>query len=285
MDSIPFTKMHGLGNSHIYIDGWRHPLSENDLRRLAATASCPHTGIGSDGLIAMGPSSKADLQMRIFNKDGSEAKNCGNGLRCVAKYVYEHGRIASKTMTIETLGGIVKATLINLQGPRAIVSVNMGQPCLERQTIPMQGSPTERVVAEPFEIDGHSLLLTAVSMGNPHAVFFVPSIKDSLHRTLGPKIEKDSRFSEGVNIEFIAQESSTSFHLRVWERGAGATQACGTGACAAAVASVLNGLTQQGQEITMHLEGGDLQIQWANNGDVHMTGSATTIAIGSLFLQ
>lgn len=281
MGNISFTKMHGLGNSHIYIDALQYSLPEQSYPKLAKVISCSHIGIGADGLIVIAPSSKADIKMLIYNKDGSEAKNCGNGLRCVAKYAYEQGMVASKTMKIETLGGIVEATLLDHQGTMAIVSVNMGKPQLKRQAIPMKGDDVECVVAEPFKIEEHHLLLTTVSMGNPHAVFFVSDIAEKQHLIIGPKIEKDNRFPAGTNVEFVAQKSPSSFQMRVWERGAGATQACGTGACAAVVASVLNGIIQRDQEVTVQLEGGDLLVQWSSHGDVYMTGPATTIATGS----
>lgn len=273
--------MHGLGNNYIYIDGWAHPLDEEKLSKLAISVSNVHTGIGSDGLIYMAPSAIAAVKMRIFNKDGSEARNCGNGLRCVAKYVYEQKRVQTNSLKIETLSGVVEAVVVEHQGMEAMVSVNMGQPILSRHLIPMQGLQKDNVVDEPFDIEGQRLFLTAVSMGNPHAVFFVPALTDDLHVRLGPKIEKDRRFPEGVNVEFVAMESPTSLRCRVWERGSGVTQACGTGACAVAVASILKGLSPRGKEIVVHLEGGDLTINWSLHGDLYMIGSATTIASGT----
>lgn len=282
MKTISFIKMHGLGNSYVYIDRFKNPLDEEELSQLAIAVSLPSTGIGSDGLITIEPSSKASVKMRIFNKDGSEAKNCGNGLRCVAKYVYEQ-KIAPKTMTIETKSEIVEATIIDHSYQSAIVSVNMGPPKLERQLIPMSGSLKERVINEAFQIQDQTLFVTAVSMGNPHAIFFVPSIKDSLHTSLGGIIEKDSRFPEGVNVEFVAVESPHKLHCRVWERGSGITQACGTGACAVAVAAILNQFAHKETPISVHLEGGALHILWNEEGDVWMTGPAATIATGNLY--
>lgn len=279
---MQFTKMHGLGNSYIYVDGWKNALQEENLSALAIAVSCPATGIGSDGLILMGPSRSADIKMRIFNKDGSEAKNCGNGLRCVAKYAFEHGLVKNKSMKIETLGGIVEATVIEHEGSRASVLVNMGAPRLARSAIPMRGPQSENVINEPFEIEGQILRLTAVSMGNPHAVFFVNEAQHVLHHTLGPKIETDPRFPERINVEFVYVESARSLHMRVWERGSGVTQACGTGACAVVVAAVLNGLSKKDEEVTVHLEGGDLKIVWRNDGNVWMQGPAETIASGRL---
>lgn len=281
MESIPFTKMHGLGNCYIYINLFEFPLSEKFFKQLAIDISNVSTGIGSDGLILIGPSEKASLKMRIFNKDGSEGKNCGNGLRCVAKYAYEHGLVSSKAMTIETLSGIATATITSESNIVSQVSVDMGKPQLARHSIPMKGSSTNQVIGEPFAIDSHSLALTTVSMGNPHAIFFVPTVLHNLHITLGPSIEKDPRFPEGVNIEFVTVLSPRSLHCRVWERGSGVTQACGTGACAVAVAAILNGFSQKDQTITVHLEGGDLQVKWSSEGNILMTGPATTAAMGT----
>lgn len=278
---IPFTKMHGLGNNYIYIDTFLFPLPEEMLSQLAIDISAVDTGIGSDGLILIGPSSVADVQMRIFNKDGSEGKNCGNGIRCVAKYAYESGLVPSKSMTIETKGGIVKANIVSHDGLTALVSVNMGVPKLSRREIPMKGSDSPTVVSEPFAIQGQTLLLTAVSMGNPHAVFFMPSLALAPHLTLGPLIERDSRFPERVNVEFITIKSEREIDFCVWERGSGATKACGTGACAAVVAAILNGHCKRGSQITVHLEGGDLVIEWSAEGDLYMQGPATTVAIGT----
>lgn len=280
MKEIPFIKMHGLGNSYIYIDTHKCPLPENQLSRLAIEISKSSTGIGSDGLILIQPSNVANLKMRIFNKDGSEGKNCGNGLRCVAKYAYEKGLVSSETMKIETLSGIVQADIIQYQGIKAMVSVNMGKPQLNRYAIPMNGVSAEKIVSESFQINGHKLEVTAISMGNPHAVFFVPNHSHSQHAALGPLIEKDVRFPEGVNVEFVYVESETSLHCRVWERGSGITQSCGTGACAVAVASILNGFSKMDDLISVHLEGGTLLIKWQKNGEIMMTGPAVTVASG-----
>lgn len=282
---IVFTKMHGLGNNYIYIDCWKTPLAEEELPSLAIEASNVNTGIGSDGLILISPSHIADVKMRIFNKDGSEGNNCGNGLRCVAKYAFEKGYAHSKQMSIETKSGIINATILSYNSHTAQVLVDMGNPLLARHEIPMTGNNTPKIIAEPFIIDGKILHLTAVSMGNPHAVFFVPTIDQSPHLILGPKIEKDPRFPEGVNVEFIAVRNPTTIDFRVWERGSGATQACGTGACAAVVAAILNRHCNRDEMITVHLPGGDLQIEWTSRGNVLMSGPATTIATGSFFTR
>lgn len=282
MKTLSFTKMHGLGNNYIYIDGWKHLLSDEELTSLAKSASKVSTGVGSDGLILVSPSQKADVQMRIFNKDGSEGKNCGNGIRCVAKFAFEKGYIKQKTMKIETRSGIVEATISSCDVHHAIVSVNMGQPLLVRHMIPMNGLDAKQVVSEPFEIAGKTLMLTAVSMGNPHAVFFVDHIEEAPYLTLGPLIETDHRFPERTNVEFIVVKSPKEIDFRVWERGSGPTEACGTGACAAVVAAILNGFCKKGERITVHLTGGDLEIEWRLDGDVMMTGPATTVAVGEL---
>nr|WP_281280034.1 diaminopimelate epimerase [Alteribacter natronophilus] len=278
---IPFTKMHGLGNNYIYINEFETPLPEEKLAPLAIELADQHRGIGSDGMILIGPSESADVRMRIFNNDGSEAKNCGNGLRCVARFAYERGLAGSKTaMTIETKSGNVTAE-IHLDGDAvADITVNMGQPILRRGQIPMAGPDTELVVNEEFEADGEKLYVTAVSMGNPHAVFFVDQIEDAPLTTLGPVVEKDRRFPDWVNAEFVEVVSSKELNFRVWERGSGITQACGTGACAAAVASVLNGFSSRNEEITVHLAGGDLSIRWDEQGEVWMTGPAEVICDG-----
>lgn len=290
MQEIPFIKMHGLGNCYVYVDCFAHSLREADLSNIAIAVSDVNKGIGSDGMILIGPSSKAAVKMRIFNKDGSEGKNCGNGLRCVAKYAYEKGYVKNNAFPIETLSGIVHAEVqINAANEpnkfnTSNVFINMGKPILDRENVPMLGKKSNMVVNEPFDISGQNLLLTAVSMGNPHAVFFVSDISNAPYKTLGPIIECDPRFPEKINVEFIEIESPTSIHCRVWERGSGVTQACGTGACAVAVAAILTGRSQKETDIAVHLEGGTLTIRWQNNGEILMKGPATTIATGKLFL-
>ena len=284
MRTVSFIKMHGLGNNYIYLDGFSNPYNEDKLSELAIIVSNVNTGIGSDGLIYIAPSKVAEIKMRIFNKDGSEGRNCGNGLRCVAKYAYEQKLVKTSTMTIETLSGVVEASIVKEEGKNTLVSVNMGKPRLARNAIPMYGSQIDQVVDEIFELEGEKLSLTAVSMGNPHAIFFVKTLEDDSHRALGPMIEIDSRFPEKVNVEFVVIESPTSLHCRVWERGSGVTQACGTGACAVAVASILKGCSPRGKDIVVHLEGGDLVINWNHSGDLFMTGPATTIANGHFVL-
>ncbi len=281
---MEFTKMHGLGNSYIYINLFKESLPEERLAETAVWLADPNRGIGSDGMILIGPSTSCAIKMRIFNNDGSEAKNCGNGLRCVAKYSYEHGLVHEKAFSIETLGGPVFATVdVNEEGRVGAVTINMGPPRLMRQAIPMIGGDDKPVVGEKLEANGETVQVTAVSMGNPHAVMFVEQIEEAPVETLGPVIEKHSLFPDWVNAEWVEVVSETELHFRVWERGSGITQACGTGACAAVVASVLNGYAKQGVPVTVHLLGGDLTIVWQENGDVLMSGPADYICTGNVF--
>lgn len=282
---MKFTKMHGLGNSYIYIDLFKETLAENILPDLAIRLADKNKGIGSDGMILVCPSNIAPVKMRIFNNDGSEAKNCGNGLRCVAKYAYEHGYVDDTTFTIETLGGLVQATVHTDSKEVKEVTVNMGQPRLKRRDLPMKGNPEEEVIGEVMERSGYSLAMTGVSMGNPHAVFFVDDINEAPVTTLGPVLEKDEVFPEWINVEFVEVVNEKEIHFRVWERGSGVTQACGTGACAAAVATILNGKAKKGDEMIVHLLGGDLKITWTLEGDVLMTGAAETICSGEYLLS
>jgi diaminopimelate epimerase len=277
--SLPFFKMHGLGNNYVYIDGFKTVVEEHLLSELARAVSNPYTGIGSDGLIFIAPSSIAHAKMRIFNKDGSEGGNCGNGLRCIAKFLNDNA-YAPPSMQIETRSGIATAHILHSNSSSALVSVDMGAPRLRRSEIPMLGTETEEVILEPFTIKETSVLITAVSMGNPHVIIFVDSPQHALHLSLGPQIEKDSRFPERTNVEFVYVESPHFLHCLIWERGSGATQACGTGACAVVVASVLQGISVKDQPVTVRLEGGDVSIQWKSSGSVWMTGPATHIASG-----
>jgi diaminopimelate epimerase len=277
---IPFIKMHGLGNNYVYIDMFAFPLEEAILSDLAKKASNVYTGIGSDGLILIHPSKVADVGMRIFNKDGSEGKNCGNGLRCTAKYAYEAGLVKNQTFQIETKSGIVDVEVMVNNGKVYEITINMGKPRLSRSQVPMSGEEQDSVVNEPFLIRDQVLYVTAVSMGNPHAVFFVDNIEDAPLYDLGELIEKDPRFPEGVNVEFVEVVNDQELNFRVWERGSGVTMACGTGACAAVVAATLNQFVSENQTIVVHLDGGDLMITWDEEGMVWMTGGAEVIATG-----
>ncbi|MGG6433462.1 diaminopimelate epimerase [Anoxybacillus sp. D401a] len=280
MRSFSFTKMHGLGNSYIYVNMFKERLAEEELSYIAKRVANVHTGIGSDGLILICPSDVAPVKMRIFNSDGSEGKNCGNGLRCVAKYVYEHGIVQEEQFMIETLSGLVQARVFVEGGKVNSVEINMGKPRLSRGEIPMVGKENDVVINERIDFAGHTYYMTGVSMGNPHAVFYVDRIEEAPVTTLGPTVEKDERFPEGINVEFVEVVNERELHFRVWERGSGVTEACGTGACAAVVASVLNGKTKRNEETVVHLAGGDLYITWKENGDVLMRGAAETICTG-----
>ncbi|MDA1476288.1 diaminopimelate epimerase [Bacillus changyiensis] len=284
MNSFHFTKMHGLGNSYIYVNQFEENLPEALLSELAIKVSSVYTGIGSDGLILICPSDQAPVKMRIFNSDGSEAKNCGNGLRCVAKYAYEHGLAKEKSFLIETISGLVKTEVEVSDGKVVSATVDMGQPRLFKSDLPMLGEQSSQTINEQMSFGSYKMRGTAVSMGNPHIVFYLNKIEDAPLTTLGPVIEKDERFPEGVNVEFVEVENERELHFRVWERGSGITQACGTGACAAAVASVLNGFSQKETDITVHLAGGDLIINWKHDGRVMMTGPAETVCEGVFFV-
>lgn len=277
--------MHGLGNCYIYVNMFEEKLDEKQLAPLAVKVSNVNTGIGSDGMILICPSDKAPIKMRVFNSDGSEAKNCGNGLRCVAKYAYEHNLVSEKVFKIETLGGLVEAEIhLNGEGKVNLVTVDMGEPRLKRKDLPMLGEQTSSIINEPFQVDDETYFITGVSMGNPHAIMFVDEIEKAPVETVGPKIEKHSKFPEWVNVEFIEVLSETELNFRVWERGSGITQACGTGACAAVVAAILNNYSKRGKEVTVHLLGGDLMINWTEAGNLLMTGPAETICAGDYIL-
>ncbi len=282
--NIPFTKMHGLGNNYIYINQFTHPLDNVDLSHLAMQISSQSKGIGSDGLILIGPSKRADVKMRIFNKDGSEAKNCGNGLRCVAKYAYDHKLVQNSQLSIETLSGIVHAEIEVKDGAVMMITVDMGKPVLNRQLIPMTGEPAaEPVINQSFSFSEWPL--TAVSMGNPHALIFVDEMQGAPINSLGPLLsDGHDLFPEGVNVGFIEKKSERAIRYRVWERGSGITQACGTGACAAVVASILEKRLEKGKEIEVTLDGGPLYITWSSKDDhIFMTGTAASICEGEYF--
>ncbi|WP_338778194.1 diaminopimelate epimerase [Metabacillus sp. FJAT-52054] len=285
METFQFTKMHGLGNNYIYVNMFEEILNESDLPRLAREVANPYTGIGSDGMILICPSEQAPVKMRVFNNDGSEALNCGNGLRCVAKYAYEHKLAAETVFKIETLSGLVEAK-IHLSGDQVqAVTVDMGKPRLQKKDVPMDGAPEETAIAENMIFQGEAYEITALSMGNPHIIFYIDDIQTAPLTTLGPSVEKDPRFHNGINVEFIEVVNQNELNFRVWERGSGITQACGTGACAAAVASVLNGKSPRGEDITVHLAGGDLIINWTEQGNVLMTGPAEVIAEGTYHIR
>lgn len=273
---MKFTKMHGIGNDYIYVNGFEEQVANPPA--VARAVSDRHMGIGGDGLILILPSTQADFRMRMFNADGSEAQMCGNGIRCLAKYVYDHGLTRQTTLTVETLAGVLTLQLFPKAGLIEKVCVNMGPPRLERGQIPMQG-PTGHVLCEPLVVNGTTFEVTAVSMGNPHCVVFVDDPQTFDVTGWGPYFERHVAFPEGVNTEFVRVLDSQTFTMRVWERGSGETLACGTGASAVAVACHLTGRT--GRRVTGHLLGGSLELEW-NEADnhVYMTGPAVEVFHG-----
>lgn len=272
-----FTKMHGAGNDYVYVNCFDQPLPQ-DAPELARQMSHRHFGIGGDGLILIRPSEIADARMQMFNLDGSEAEMCGNGIRCVAKYVYDHGISRQPTLQIETGAGVLTLDVETTNGLVDRVRVDMGEPILEATRIPttLPGSP---VVDAPLEVEGQSFLVTSISMGNPHCIVFVDSASDELVLGIGPKIERHPAFPAKVNVEFIEIISRTEVRQRTWERGSGETWACGTGASAVCVAGVLAGRTER--KILNHLLGGDLELEWNEASNrVFMTGPATEVFSG-----
>ncbi|MHB2020839.1 MAG: diaminopimelate epimerase [Candidatus Xenobia bacterium] len=284
---MEFAKMHGLGNDFIMLDATEQSLPP--LPELAKQMCDRHFGVGADGLLIIEPSHKADIKMRIVNSDGSEAKMCGNGVRCAAAWVYEKGLVENKQFKIETLGGIVAPRLI-MDGERVIaVEVNMGPPGLERVKIPMKGPEKQKVVREILEIDGNAFKITCLSMGNPHCVIFttdvpgMPDLNDIPLDKWGPKIEKHPLFPEQINVEFVEIRGDGDLHARVWERGAGQTLACGTGACASLVAAHLNSLCRRKAKVT--LPGGPLNIEWRDDGNIYMTGPTEKVMEGQYLIR
>jgi diaminopimelate epimerase len=284
-----FTKMHGLGNNYVFVDLFKTTLDEQALPDLARKVSDVRFGIGSDGLILICPSEKADFRMRIFNADGSEGNNCGNGLRCLAKYVYDHGYTESRQFTIETRNRIVRAEVYPdaSRGHSVVreVMIEMGSPDLTKALVPMAasaGDPQSLTVEEPFRIEGEAFPLTCLSMGNPHAVLFVDDVDRFPLEEWGPKVEHSPLFPERVNFSIAEVVSDRELRYRVWERGSGITAACGTGACAAVVAAVLSGKARRDAEVLVHLPGGDLTIRWDEQGRVWKKGPAAYICRGEL---
>ena len=269
--------MHGAGNDYVYVDCFSQTLPEN-LPGLASAISDRHTGVGGDGLILICPSTVADAQMRMFNADGSEAEMCGNGIRCVAKYVFDHGVVAKDHLAIETGAGVLALELDISDGLVERVKVDMGEPILEAAQIPTT-FPSSPVVQQPLSAGGQDFEATCVSMGNPHCVVFVEEASDDLVLGVGPKIENHDRFPSRVNTEFVEVLSRTELRQRTWERGSGETLACGTGASAVCVAGVLSGRSER--SVLIHLLGGDLELEW-NEADnhVYMTGPATEVFSG-----
>ena len=276
-----FTKMHGLGNDYVYVDGTSEDLTRYDLTELSRLVSDRNFGVGSDGLIVILPSETVDFRMRIFNPDGSEAEMCGNGIRAFAKYVFEHGLTHKTDLTVQTGAGMVRPRLFVEDGEVVSVRVDMGEPRLKRSEIPMVGEPADQpVVGELLEVDGEGVYVTCVSMGNPHCVQFVDDVGAAPVTQLGPKIERHPLFPARTNVEFVQIVDRGQVKMRVWERGTGETLACGTGASATCVACALNDLADR--TVRVHLRGGTLTIEWAGDNHVYMTGPAAEVYTGEL---
>ncbi len=272
-----FTKMHGAGNDYVYLNCFDEPVPR-DIPATAIAISDRHTGVGGDGLVLICPSEVADARMRMFNADGSESEMCGNAIRCVAKYVSDRGIARKPELKIETGRGVLTMQLFTGAGGKVEqVTVNMGAPILESARIPttLPGDPPTNA---KLEVAGKTIDVTCISMGNPHCVTFVDEVNDDWVLRVGPQIERHPAFPRRVNAEFIQVLSPDEFIMRVWERGSGETLACGTGACASAVAGVLTGRTNR--TVTAHLRGGDLKLEWASTGEVFMTGPATEVFSG-----
>jgi diaminopimelate epimerase len=269
--------MQGCGNDYVYVDGFHHLVG--DPAAMAKAVSDRRFGVGSDGLILVLPSDKADLRMRMWNADGSESEMCGNGLRCVAKFAYEHGLTPKRRrLTAETGAGILGIDLDVRGGRVESVTVDMGPPRLERAEIPMEGAPG-RVVDEPLNVGDRVFRVTCLSMGNPHCVTYVDDVKTFPVDRYGPAIETHPAFPRRTNVEFVQVVSRGEVIQRTWERGAGETWACGTGASAVAVAGVLTNVTDR--QVLVHLTGGDLRIEWKEGGDVFKSGPAVTVFEGT----
>lgn len=273
---LRFTKMHGCGNDYVYVNCFEEEVK--DPVSLSIAISDRHFGVGGDGLVLICPSDRADAKMRMFNADGSEGKMCGNAIRCVGKYLYDHGIVRKTTVTIETLSGIKTLALFLKDGKVDSAQVNMGPAILIPSEIPVN-LPGERAVAVPVKIAGEEHTITCVSMGNPHCIVFGGDPYELDLPKIGPLFENDPLFPERVNTEFIEVLDDHTLNMRVWERGSGETWACGTGACAAAVAAVLNGFCKKGKDISVRLRGGELTIRYTDEA-VFMTGKATEVFHG-----
>lgn len=277
---MKFTKMQGIGNDYVYVNCFKEKI--DDPAAVAVRVSDRHFGVGSDGLILILPSDTADFRMAMYNADGSEGAMCGNGIRCVAKYVYDYGLTDKTVIQVETKSGVKELALTVEEGKVSQVRVNMGAPELSPAKIPVV-SQKDRVVDEPIQVDGADYRMTCISMGNPHAVVYLEDVKGLDIEKVGPKFEKHPCFPDRVNTEFVRVLDRHTVEMRVWERGSGETLACGTGACAVAVASILNGYVEG--EVTVKLLGGDLRISWEQeNNLVYMTGPAAVVFDGEIEL-
>lgn len=286
---INFTKMQGCGNDYIYVNGFTEKIPQDKKPEIVRKLSDRHFGIGGDGVIFINPSEEAEFEMEMYNADGSRSEMCGNGIRCVAKFVYDKG-LTDKTEITIISGGKVKYLTLTLEkkdasdrGQVSLVKVNMGQPVLEPKDVPVVAEGHE-VVDEPIFVDGNEYRMTCVSMGNPHAVIFADNVASMDLTGVGPKFENHERFPRRTNTEFVEIIDRKNVFMRVWERGTGETLACGTGCCATAVACVLNGLTED--EVTVKILGGELKIKWDRNENlVYMTGPATTVFEGYVDIE
>lgn len=279
MNRLKFTKMHGAGNDYIYINCFEETVKNPE--KLAIKVSDRHFGIGSDGLILISPSNKADFKMNIYNADGSEGMMCGNGIRCVSKYVYDNGMTDKDEISVETRSGI-KLIKMNVENGKVVSArVNMGEPILEAEKIPTKFDG-KNVIRQKLTVDEKEYEVTCVSMGNPHCIVYVDDVKNIDLEKIGPKFENNEMFPERINTEFVHVVSDTELDMRVWERGSGETLACGTGSCAVTVASVLCGYCKRNTEIKINLLGGTLTDIWTDGGDVYMTGPAATVCTGEI---
>jgi len=279
---IVFVKMHGLGNDFVVIGALDElPLPEEKLGEFARFVCDRHFGVGADGVIWVLPSRVADFKMRIFNPDGSEAEMCGNGIRCAAKWFYDRDYAKGNTVQVETLAG-VKTVWVQAEGGEAVaVTVDMGEPVFEQSLVPASLCEGREAIGVPLEVEGvGTFTASAVSMGNPHCVIFVNDVEDFPVETVGPKIEHHPAFPKRTNVEFVQVLSRNEMKVRVWERGAGLTLACGTGACASLAVAVKTGKTER--KATVHLPGGALTIEWRDDGRVYMTGPAVEVFRGEL---
>ena len=273
---MKFTKWQGIGNDFVIVNGFQEKI--DDYASKAIEVCDRHFGIGADGLVIALPSDVADFQMRIFNSDGSEAEMCGNVTRCFARFVYETGLTTKTELTIETLAGIIRPKLIFENGVVTSVCVDMGEPRLKRSEIPMVGDPEDKAINVPLLVDNSSYAVTCVSMGNPHCIVFVDDVEELDLQQFGRPIEIHPAFPRKTNVEFVQVLDRQTLRMRVWERGAGVTLACGTGACATLVAAVLNGKTDR--RAALKLDGGELLIEWREDNHIYKTGPAVEVFRG-----
>lgn len=282
VDHMKFTKMHGCGNDYIYVDGAKEQIPQDKKPEIVRRLSDRHFGIGGDGVIFINPSDEADFEMEMYNMDGSRAEMCGNGIRCVAKFVYDKGLTDKTSVSIISCGKVKYLDLFIEDGKVSTVKVNMGTPILKAADIPVipdKNHEKEEIIAEPITVGDEEYKMTCVSMGNPHAVIFMDEVSSLPLEKIGPLFENHVRFPNRINTEFVKVLDEETVEMRVWERGTGETLACGTGACATVVACILNGLTKE--QVTVKLLGGNLQIQWDRDANlVYMTGPAATVFEG-----